>query len=227
MRINWKVEWPHLGILVAMFALTAWAWPGAPDQMPTHYGLDGKADGWGGKFAGLGLLPFIALATYVMMLLVPRLDPGYANYESFPGPFATIRLSILVLMAIVQFATIFARGRELNTNMLVPFAFGVMLVMIGNQFGKIRPNWFVGFRTPWTLSSKVAWTRTHRAAGWLLVVTGVMLIAGGAFGVAWLVYGAVGISVAGILALTAWSYRLWRDDPDKTPPAGTLPGREG
>ena len=108
----------------------------------------------------------------------------------------------------------------------MPLAVGATLILIGNQFGKIRPNWFVGFRTPWTLSSKVAWARTHRAAGWLLMATGLLMMIAGALRASWLLVATIAASAVGVAGLTFYSYRLWRDDPDKTPPAGTLPERE-
>jgi len=100
------------------------------------------------------------------------------------------------------------------------------LVVLGNQMGKIRPNWFVGVRTPWTLSSKLSWNRTHRLAGWLIVLAGFACWIAAAIRPA----AALATSLAAILSAAAisvaYSYVVWRSDPDKTPPAGTLPAEE-
>jgi uncharacterized membrane protein len=92
----------------------------------------------------------------------------------------------------------------------------------GSVMGKLRPNWFVGVRTPWTLASKRVWLKTHRLGGWLFIAWGpVELLA------AWLVPHASGLTPVLALVLLAilvvYSYLVWRDDPDKLPAAGTRP----
>ncbi len=227
MRFTWRGEWPHLAILITMFVLAGLSWSGAPERIPTHWGLDGHPDAYGGRFAGLLLMPLIAVGLYALLRVLPRLDPGRAHYDSFAGAYGTIRLGTLAILAVVHGATLmWARGYAVSLEACLPLAIGALLIVVGNIFGKIRPNGFVGFRTPWTLSSKVAWSRTHRAAGWLLMSVGVLAMVAGSTQARWLLYAAIGLLGSGVLALVVYSYRLWRDDPDKTPPAGTLPARD-
>jgi uncharacterized membrane protein len=211
-------------LLVAMFALAAATWGSAPDRIPVHYGFDGRPDRWGGRFEGLFAMPLTAFGVYVLMLLFPRIDPGRANYEAFAGAYATLRLAIIALLAAIQGIVVLAiRGGHVDMEKLIPILVGALLMVVGNVLGKVRPNWFVGIRTPWTLSSKRSWVRTHRLGGWLFVAMGAAMIVVAALwpGRAFVVVAAVG--GAGVLALIVYSYVVWRNDPDKVPPAGTLP----
>jgi uncharacterized membrane protein len=106
----------------------------------------------------------------------------------------------------------------------VPVLIGGLFIAIGATMGKLRPNWFLGLRTPWTLSSKTAWVRTHRIGGWLFILLGMSTVLAmpfteGPFAARLLVFGAAGIAVWSMV----YSYILWRSDPDKVPPAGTTP----
>jgi uncharacterized membrane protein len=217
MRFTWRTELPQLTILGLMFALAAIAWSDAPNRIPTHYGLDGGPDDYGGKFAGLLLLPLIALGMYLMMILLPRLDPERANDEKFAGPYAVIRFSVIALIGVVHGPTLmWAWGHEVSIAVFLPLALGAMFLVIGSQLPRIRPNGFVGFRTPWTLTSPLAWERTHRAAAWLFMTAGVLLMAMSAIQRVWWMVVVFVYLLAGVLALTVYSYRLWRTDPERT-----------
>jgi len=224
MKFTWRTEWPLWVLLVAMFALAAITWPHAPDRIPVHWGLNGAVDRYGGKFEGLLLVPLIGLAIYLLFLVLPRLDPGRANYAQFAGAYTLLRFSILVVLALVDGVIhLWIRGVRPSMSTLIPGFVGAMFVAIGSVLGKIRPNWFVGIRTPWTLSSKLAWTKTHRVGGWVFMAAGLLLILAGALNSTAALIVAVALTGVGVLGTVVYSYVLWRGDPDRVPPAGTLP----
>lgn len=225
MKVNRRIEALQLTILGGMFLAAALTWPSAPDRMPIHWNAAGEVDGYGGKFQGLLLLPLIALAQYLLLRFLPRADPGRANYANFQGAYDTVRLAVLVLLAAVYgLLHGFLRGARLDVGLVVPVLIGGLLVVLGNTFGKLRPNWFIGIRTPWTLSSKEAWNRTHRVGGWLMVGLGlVTMIAAPVAGRRGLPVLVVGGSLGFVVWSMAYSYWVWRHDPHKTLPAGTSP----
>ena len=104
-----------------------------------------------------------------------------------------------------------------------PMLVGSLFVLMGGLMGKIRPNWFVGIRTPWTLTSKVAWVRTHRLGGWLFLAQGLLFILSGALRFAAFHYLVITTMFVVIVTLFAYSYVVWRADPEKQSPAGTQP----
>jgi len=101
MRFAWRIELPQWIVLAAMLTMAAVTWTGAPDRIPVHWNIAGEVDRYGGKFEGLLAIPLLAAGVYLAMLLLPRIDPGRANYARFQNAYATIRISVLVVMAVV------------------------------------------------------------------------------------------------------------------------------
>lgn len=224
MKVSWKMELPLLAVIAAMWIAAALVWPGAPDRIPVHWGLHGEVDRYGGRAEGLLFLPAMATVLYLLLLFVPRLDPGRLNYERFAGAYTTIRVSVLALMALIDGVILLtARGVAVDMNRFIGLAVGAMIFVMGNVMGKLRPNWFFGVRTPWTLSSKRSWTHTHRLAGWMFIIGGIALMIAGVIGHPRAMEIAFGILAAGALVSVFYSYLVWRSDPDRIPPAGTLP----
>jgi len=140
------------------------------------------------------------------------------------GAYTTIRVSVIALLAVIYAVVLLtARGVPVDMNRFIGLAVGAMFFVMGNVMGKLRPNWFFGVRTPWTLSSKRSWTHTHRLAGWVFVVGGMALITAGIVGRPIGVVIASVMIVAGIVVSVVYSYFVWRSDPERVPPAGTLP----
>ncbi len=223
-RTSWKSELPNWILMAGMFLLAAVTWSSAPDRIPVHWNVYGQVDRYGGKVEGLLVVPLITLGVYLLLLFLPRIDPGRANYQRFGGAYSTIRLATTVLLAVIYGVTnLWIRGYRVDMSLVVSLAVGALLIVIGNLMGKIRPNWFVGIRTPWTISSKTSWTKTHRLGGRLFILMGLAFIAAGIARAPWALIMAVAIMIGSIVWMFVYSYVVWRDDPNKLPPAGTLP----
>lgn len=224
MKLTWRSELAMWLLLAGMLVLAAVSWSGAPDRIPVHWNLHHQVDRYGGKFEGLLGIPLTALAVYLLLLLVPRIDPGRANYAAFQGAFTVMRLTLVVFMAaIYSVMHLWMRGIEVSMGTVVPLLMGSLFIVIGNLMGKLRPNWFVGIRTPWTLSSKDAWVRSHRVGGWVFIATGLVFMVAGVLQTPWSLVTAVATMLVGIAGVIVYSYFVWRADPDKVPPAGTTP----
>ena len=224
MKFSFRTELPQLLIIAAMFAVAAWSWPRVPDQIPTHWNLSGEVDGYGGKFAGLLLLPLITSGTYLLLLLLPLVDPGRGNYQNFTGPFQIMRTAIVLFLAFTYGVMVLAAfGNHIDMTTVICFAAAALLMVCGNLMGKLRPNWFVGVRTPWTLSSKMSWNKTHRLAGWLLMLMGLLLAALAVFRTTWMLIVMVVVDVVCIAWMVIYSYLVYRRDPNRISPAGISP----
>ena len=208
-------------VLAAMFGWAALAWRSAPDGIPVHWNLHGEVDRYGGRFEGMLALPLIALGVHLFMTFLPRIDPGRMNYANFAGAYAVVRLAVVAFIgAVYFFIQGAARGRTLEISSLLPIGLGLLFIVLGNVMGKLRPNWFVGIRTPWTMSSADSWNRTHRAGGWVLVGVGLATMGSGVLGGRVALPIAMALLLLGTAGLVVYSYLVWRADPDKVPPAG-------
>lgn len=217
MRITWRTDLPNWIIMVGMFLVAAASWSSAPDRYPIHWNWTGQVDRYGGKTEGLLLMPVMTLGIYLMLVFLPRIDPLRANYERFRGTYAAMRLVFTVSMALIYAVTLLSgAGYPVDTSRVMPMVVGGMLIVVGNFLGKIRPNWFVGIRTPWTLSSRKSWVKTHRLGGWLFILMGLSLVLTGMVRTVWSFEVMAAVFVASLVWMMAYSYLVWRSDPDRT-----------
>jgi uncharacterized membrane protein len=227
MKLSWRTELPQLLLIVGMFALAAVCWPQAPEKLPIHWNFRGEVDGYGGKYAGLLLLPLIAAGTYLLTLLVPLVDPGRLNYRNFANVYNTFRMVLVLFLGVIYVVTLLAAfGHHVNMTMIVMLATAVLFLVIGNFMSKIRPNWFFGVRTPWTLSSKLSWDKTHRLAGWLFGLMGVLFAIAAIVNSGWMFIATFTVVGLCIVWMIVYSYLVYCRDPNRTSPAGTLPGAD-
>ncbi|HXY37797.1 MAG TPA: SdpI family protein [Planctomycetaceae bacterium] len=224
MKRTWRGELIQLLPIAAMFVVGALCWSHVSDKIPVHWDLEGKVDRYGGKFEGLVLLPLVTLGLYLLLLVLPLLDPGKANYRTFAGVFNFLRLTLTLFMsAIYTVGVLVSLGYHINMTTVAGLALGFLFIILGNVMGKIRPNWFVGVRTPWTLSSKLSWTKTHRLAGWLFIFMGLLAIVWGIVQTEWMLTAMIAIDAACALSMMVYSYLVYAKDPERLSPAGTQP----
>jgi len=111
------------------------------------------------------LLPLIALGLYLLLLLLPRIDPRRANYARFRGAYLVLRVAILMFLVLLYgFVLLWTRGIRLGV-LVIPILAGGLLVVMGVVMGRVQPNWFVGIRRPSTLSSDLSWRKPTSSAG--------------------------------------------------------------
>ncbi len=220
MNMRWIVVLPWV-IVAAMFVAAALVWPNAPDSVPVHFGIDGQPNRYGSRVEGLLVFPIVALSVLLLLTLIPRVDPLHARYAEFAGAYAFAILAIEVFMALAYAAMLASiLGLAVNVGMVVLPLVGLLLIAIGAVLDQVQPNWFFGIRTPWTLSSERAWRATHRAGRWVFLAMGAGLIVAGVFQTQLVLYSAIALCVIGCLGLVAYSFFVWRDDPDHLPRGG-------
>jgi uncharacterized membrane protein len=178
-----KANWLEAALLLAPFVVIATLWNKLPARLPIHWNLRGEVDGWASsKSFEIFLLPLIAVAVVALLHSLPRLDPKLrAMLHESERMRAAVQIIGLALAAFftamfsIQIATALdypiASGRAMNWCTLVLFA------IIGNYLGNLRPNYFVGIRTPWTLESAATWRATHRLGGRLMFFGALLLLA--------------------------------------------------
>jgi uncharacterized membrane protein len=172
-----------IGIIVGAVTLAAaiWAYPQLPPRMPTHWNFHGEADGYSGRFVGAFVMPLAILALAGIAHVLPRIDPKGKNYPKFHDTYWLLINGILIFMGVMCLAVLGnAIGAPVPIQRVMPIALGFLFIVIGNYLGRVQPNWFLGIRTPWTLSSDTVWRKTHRLGAWVFVIAG-LLFMGSAF----------------------------------------------
>jgi uncharacterized membrane protein len=171
-----KREWPMWILILIPTIFSIVNWNNFPDQVPTHWGMNGEVDRYNGKWA-VFLGTFISTGVYLLMLVLPKIDPRKKNYDLFTGAYWIIRIALILLLCVMAMITdLSALGYKLNVGMIVMLSVLGLFLLIGNQFGRIRPNYFVGIRTPWTLNNEEVWMKTHRLAGKVWVAASLVMI---------------------------------------------------
>ncbi len=205
--------------LAVQLALAAWvlATVGWVARVPIHWGIDGAPDGFAKAWVALAITPAITAVLGALLAFLPRFDPRRENLARSSTAWVWICGSLLLFLAGVQLVmSLAARDPGLNTAPFVGIGIGAILVVIGSLLGRTRSNWFLGIRTPWTLSSERSWALTHRVGGYLFVIVGmaavvsVVLLPASVF--FWVLM--IGV-VASVAFLVVYSYLVWRDDPDR------------
>ncbi|NMA68977.1 MAG: SdpI family protein [Desulfitobacterium sp.] len=167
-------------LIIINFIIAFLVYPKLPEQVPSHWNFKGEVDGYSGPFAGAFMLPLVLLGCYIMFWIIPRIDPRRANYMKMGRVFWIISTALIVFLSALYWSTIaIALGYMENLPPLIYLGSGLLFIILGNYFGKIRFNYTLGIRTPWTLANEEVWYKTHRFAGPIWIIGGlVMVIAG-------------------------------------------------
>ena len=165
-------------ILVAVI-ISTYFYPLMPDMLPSHWNAAGEIDGYLPKFWGLFIMPVISVFMLLLFIAIPRIDPLKENVKKFRKHFDGFILLLMGFLLYLQLLVIAAGlGYAFSmTTMLLP-ALGVLFYYAGILIENAKRNWFIGIRTPWTLSSEKVWDRTHKRGGRLFKVAGILAIAG-------------------------------------------------
>lgn len=159
-------------------------WNRLPDQMASHWNINDQVDGYMPKFWGVFMLPLITLGMFILFLVVPSIDPLKANIAQFREAFNLFIILIVAFMVYIYGLTLAWSLGYTSFRMsgaLLP-AIGLLFVFIGFMLRQAKRNFFIGIRTPWTLSSDKVWDETHRLGAVLFMISGLLAFIGGFFG---------------------------------------------
>lgn len=206
---------PWLGLVVAAvgLAVALWAWPRLPPRIPTHWNVRGVPDGYSPRLVAALLLPGVIVVLNGVFWVLPRIDPRRVNYDKFRDTYWLIANALcLFLLGVHVLVIANGLGYPIVMSRLLPVGMGLLFIVLGNYLSRVQPTWFVGIRTPWTLSSDAVWRKTHRTGGMTFVLAGLLMV-GAAFlspTVNWIV---LGIAVlAAVTVPVVQSYLLWRKE---------------
>jgi len=204
-----------LALIIAAFVVSAWAYPNVPDKVAGHWNASGEVNGYMPKFWGLFLMPFVMALMLPLFMAIPRIDPLKKNILQFIGYFRMLVLVLFGFFFYIHMLIIFANlGVAFNMTVMMLPAIALLFYFLGIVIENARQNWFVGIRTPWTLSSRRVWDRTHKLGGKLFRVVALLALAAtfmGEFGLFVFIAAAIAVS----FYLVAYSYFEYRKESGK------------
>jgi uncharacterized membrane protein len=159
-------------------------WDQFPEQMASHWNENDQVDGYMPKFWGVFLMPLVTLGMFLLFLVIPNIDPLKANIAQFRDTFNLFVTFIIGFMIYVHALTLLWNLGYTNFKLsqaMLP-AMGLLFIVIGSLLRKAKRNFFIGIRTPWTLSSDYVWDKTHQLGAVLFTASGVLAVIGGFFG---------------------------------------------
>jgi uncharacterized membrane protein len=186
-------------------------WNRLPDQMTSHWNINDQVDGYMPKFWGVFLLPLVTLGMFVLFLVIPAIDPLKANVAQFResfNPFIVLMVAFMVYLYGLTLAWNLGYTNFRISGALLP-ALGLLFIFIGFMMRQAKRNYFIGIRTPWTLSSDTVWNETHRLGAVLFMISGALAFIGGFFGgvtAFWLMFIPI---IGSTIFLLVYSYVLY------------------
>lgn len=189
-------------------------WNRLPDQMASHWDINDHVNGYMSKFWGVFLMPLVTLGLFLLFLVIPTIDPLKANIAQFRDAFNLFIVLMVAFMLYIHGLTLaWSLGYtsfKMSTSMLP--ALGLLFIFIGFMLRKAKRNFFIGIRTPWTLSSDTVWDKTHQLGAILFMLSGALTLIGGFFGgltAFWILFVPL---IGSTLFLVIYSYVLYRNE---------------
>lgn len=173
-------------IIVLMFAIGYYAEPrvlaNANGEIATHWGLNGKADGWMNKTVGVYLVPVLALILYIVLLVIPKIEIYQKNLEDFSQQYWGFKVILVFVMGVIYVTTLLPSLGYWGTDdsspvmLVIVSAVALLFFYVGYMLNFTKRNYFIGIRTPWTLADEKIWEKTNHLASKLFWICGVLTL---------------------------------------------------
>ena len=205
MKINKKLLVITTIIILLPIVIGLLLWEQLPAEMATHWGIDNQPNGWNSKEITVFGIPGVMAALHIICLAVTYADPKKSNIgKKAMGIVYWILPAVSIFVMGSTYA--YALGKEVNIGMICYILLGIIFVILGNYLPKAKQNYTFGYKIPWTLNSEENWNKTHRLAGWIMVIAGIIFIINAFFLFEWVP------AVLTVLALApvVYSYVLYK-----------------
>jgi uncharacterized membrane protein len=204
-----KLFYASLTLSIIVLIINIIALPMLPGKVPVHWNFNGEVDRYGSKAEHLfiGVLP---LLLFILLNYLPRIDPKKASFQKHSKAYSVINFFIILFISAMNLVALCsAMGYDVNFSVILPVFLGILFIGTGNYMAQLRPNYLVGFRTPWALASDYVWRKTHRFGGFVFVLIGIISIALAFFSGKAMIPFLVMIGI-GILSIYIYSYVIFK-----------------
>ncbi|MDO8538034.1 MAG: SdpI family protein [archaeon] len=168
-----------LVVILASILVSVYVYPLLPEKIAIHWNINDEADGFSEKGIGLFFAPALLVVMFLLFQLIPRIDPLKHNIAQFRKQYDLFVFVIIVFMFYVFLLSILWNlGYRFRFSQALVPAFAVLAYFIGVLLEKAKQNWFIGIRTPWTLSNEIVWNNTHKLGAKLFKAAGIVSLIG-------------------------------------------------
>lgn len=178
-KFTFKSEWVSWLTIVFVIIIAIWAYPRLPEMVPSHWNIAGEVDNYSSRLTHILLFPGITIGMYLLFLLIPYIEPRRMHFIKSWSFYQMIRNLMVVFMGLMFVITTWAgiSKQPVQIGTIIPIMVGILFIFIGNYLSQIKSNFFMGIRTPWTLSSDEVWRKTHLVGGYSFVIGGLLFMA--------------------------------------------------
>jgi uncharacterized membrane protein len=169
-----------IALVVLATGASVWVYPSLPERIPTHWNIKGEVDGYGSKQWSVFLMPVFMIGMLILFYFLPALSPKQFQVDTFRPTYLYIMVVVTALFAYLHLLILYAvwqsamRKQEFDLGRPLIAGIFLMFALLGNVLGKVRKNFYIGVRVPWTLASDRVWNDTHRLAAWIYVASGLL-----------------------------------------------------
>jgi len=169
-----KKEIPFITIALLPFVYLAYIWNRLPERVPTHWNASGEVDSYGNKSDLLFMLLLVVGLPYIILLVIPSIDPKQ-KLKTMGNKLNNLRFILSLFMSALAIFVVYSSQQETSNPGLIFVIIGLLFAFLGNYFKTIKPNYFIGIRTPWTLENEEVWRKTHLLGGKMWFVGGLLM----------------------------------------------------
>ncbi|MDR1101121.1 MAG: SdpI family protein [Clostridiales bacterium] len=200
-----------IAIALAQLVAAAILYRYLPDLIPSHWDAAGNINGFSATWT-LFIFPAFTLLFTLLIQALPKIDPKGKNVEK-SALLPITQVSVAVLMTIVMAIVLAASfGISMPVNVIIPLIIGLMFVLMGSYMPKVKQNYSVGLRLPWTLASENVWVKTHKFGGYVFVISGVVFILGALIPAPLNFILPLSVMTAGLIVTAVYSYREFKKE---------------
>jgi len=200
-----KLQLIAIALVALSFATAYFAYPLMPARVASHWNAAGEVDGYMPRDIGVYFMPLFGAAILALLYILPSIDPKKENYKQFQKEYDEMVAVIIAFFYYTYLLTLaFNTGYLFNLVQFLAPGFGALFLYIGVVLGKAKQNWFVGIRTPWTLSSEKVWDKTHALGSKLFKAAGVVALFGAVL--PQMFAASIAVVIAAAVATFAYSY---------------------
>ena len=171
---KFKKEIPFIAVALLPFVYLAYIWNELPKEVPMHWNASGEIDRWGDKSELFMMLFMLTGITYFVFLIIPYIDPKQ-KLQNMGNKLNNLRLILALFMSALAIYILYSVQQKTSNPVLIFSLFCLLFAFLGNYFKTIKPNYFIGIRTPWTLENEEVWKKTHLIGGKLWFVGGLLM----------------------------------------------------